>query len=483
MPKYLKKLFKYAVLFFVLYAAVRIGSNALRVRADERALSHLYAGYRALPEKPVTMFIPGMMASVLKHSTTGKVVYGNVLQGLIEGVDLPIDGETVGDNRDDVVAAGVVTTFKYIPGILELDLNDRIQQVALKIGGFKIDEDAFAFGWDWRRDMVEAAAYLDRTIGEIKAKHGRPDLKINLLCHSAGGLVARYYAKYGARDVLDDPVPVPTYEGAKNISKIILLGTPSTGSIESFMTVHDGVWLPTVGRGTAEMIFTMPALYELMPIEGTKVFIDPDGRPLDIDLHDPANWEIYGWSVFDPKKQAKAREQLKKEHGETEGEKKFQERLALQRRFITLMLARAGKFREALWAGDPAEEKKKIRYIVFGGSRAPTLRAAILGRDSKGAWKTTFKTRRADVKDALYSYGDMSVTKESVLGRHTAEINGTIVRRQLPLTHSVFFFQNHVNMPKDLTFLDNVLHHIFEDYEPAPRPERKQRAVRKLLGL
>jgi len=480
--KFIRKVIKYTVLFLVLYAVVRIGSNILRVQGDEKALAHLYAGYRAIPEKPVTVFIPGMMASVLQDRDTGKVIYGNVFQGLLEELELPIDGKTLRDNQDEVVAGTVVRTFKYIPGVLELDLNNQVQEVALKIGGFKIGQDGFAFGWDWRRDMVEAAQNLDRAIQDIKVQSGKPDLKINLLCHSAGGLVARYYAKYGAKDVLDDPAPIPTYEGAKNINKIIMLGTPNTGSVESFMTVHQGLWLPSVGRATAEMIFSMPALYELMPLEGNKVFIDPDGKPLDIDLHDPKNWETYGWSVFNPESQAKALKKLKEAHGEVEGEKKFQEKLERQRRFIAFMLARAKKFRTALWAGDPAEEKQQIRYVVFGGDRALTLQAAILGRDEKGAWKTTFKTKRPDVEDALYGYGDMSVTKESVLGRHTDEVGGQAVRKQLPADHSVFFFQNHVSMPKDMTFLDNVLHSVFEDYEPAPLPKKKQGPLRQLLG-
>lgn len=480
MKKFLKKCFKYTVIFFVLYAIVRIGSNNLRVQEDEKALAHLYAGYRALPEKPMTMFIPGMMASTLKDKKTGKIVYGNVFQGLIEELELPIDGKTLRENQDEVAAHTVVRTFKYIPGVLELDLNDKVQQVAIKIGGFKIGQDGFSYAWDWRRDYVEAAQGLAKAIEEIKVKTGKPDLKINLLCHSAGGLVARYYAKYGGKDVLDDPAPVPTYEGAKNINKIIMMGTPNTGSVESFMTVHDGLWLPSVGYATTEIIFSMPALYELMPIEGEKVFIDPDGKRLAIDLHDPKNWETYGWSVFNPAKQAKDLAKLKKQYGDVEGQKRFDEKLAVQRRFLALMLSRAKKFREALWAGDPAEEKEKVRYVVFGGDRALTLQAAILGRDDKGAWKTTFKTKRPNVEDALYSYGDMSVTKESVLGRHMAEVGSQMVRRQLPAAHSVFFFQNHVNMPKDMTFLDNVLHSVFEDYEPLAAPKQKQRPLQKL---
>ena len=481
--RFLGKLLKYTFLFFVLYAVVRIGSSILRQKEDERALSHLYAGYRALPQKPATMFMPGMMASVLKDGKTGKIVYGNVFQGLIKELELPIDGKTLRDNQDEVVEGGVVRTFKYIPGVLELDLNDRIAQVARKVGGFKAGRDGFSYAWDWRRDLVEAAQKLDRAIEDIKRKTGQPDLKINLVCHSAGGLVARYYAKYGAADVLGEDLPVPTYAGAKNINKILMLGTPNAGAVESFMTVHQGLWLPSVGRATAEMIFSMPALYEFMPLDGKKIFIDASGKRLDVDLYDPANWELYGWSVFNPKLQAKVLAELKKANGDAEGEKKFREKLAIQRRYIALALDRARRFQAALWAGDPVEEKQKVRYIVFGGDRAPTLQAALLSRDDKGAWKTSFKTDDPNLRDALYGYGDMSVTKESVLSRHTVDINGVSVRLQLPLERSVFFFSNHVEMPKDMTFLDNVLHTIFEEYDPAPLPKRNPGPLKKLLGL
>jgi pimeloyl-ACP methyl ester carboxylesterase len=478
--RFLGKLVKYTILFFVLYAAVRIGSSILRQRGDWKALSHLYAGYRALPEKPPIVFIPGMMASVLKNRSTGKIIYGNVLQGLIKELELPIDGKTLRDNQDEVVSAEIVRTFKYIPGVVELNLNEQIRRVAVEIAGFRAHKDGFGYSWDWRRDLVEAVQQLDRRIQDFKKKTGRPDLKINLICHSAGGLVARYYAKYGAVDVLDQDRPVPTYEGAKNINKIIMLGTPNAGAMESFMTLHQGLWLPSVGRATAEMIFSMPALYEFMPLDGKHVFFDGNGKPLDIDLYDSANWELYGWSVFDPEKQAKARKELKKAHGEVEGEKKFQKKLATQRRFVALALDRAKRFQAALWAGDPAEEKQKVRYIVFGGDRVPTLRAAILSRDDKGTWKTTFKSDDPGLQDILFGYGDMSVTRVSALGRHMDESNGRSV--QLPLDYSVFFFTSHVEMPKNMTFLDNILHVIFEEYNPVPVPKQKQGPLRQFFN-
>jgi pimeloyl-ACP methyl ester carboxylesterase len=481
--KFLKKTVKYAAIFIVLYAAIRIPTQWARNQANEMALKHIYEGYRAIPEKPVTMFVPGMMASVLKDSQNGKVVYGNCFQGMIEELELPIDGKTLRDNTDPLIPTEVVSKFRWIPHVLEYDLNDRVRHVARTIGGYERGKDGFPFAWDWRRDMVEAAQQLDKAIEEIKKKKGRPDLKVNLLCHSAGGLVARYYAKYGGKDVLNDPAPVPTYAGAKNINKIIMMGTPNTGSAETFVTLHNGLWLPTIGWSTAEENFSMPALYELLPFDGKSVIVDSAGKPLPVDIYAAANWEKYGWSVFNPERQKKDLAKLKKAYGETEGTKKFQEKLAHQRRFLALVLDRAVKFHAALWAGDPAEEKEKIRYIVFGADREPTLKGAVVEPDGHGNWKTKFKAGSPEVRDAIYAYGDMAVTKDSFLGRHAIEVDGKSVLRQLPLTQSVFFFGNHVAMTTDITILDNVLHTIFEGYQPVAQPKRRQGLLQQLGGL
>jgi hypothetical protein len=99
-----------------------------------------------------------------------------------------------------------------------------------------------------------------RTLSPISIRPGNENAKFTLICHSAGGLIARYYVKYGGVDVLDsDPLPQPTYSGAGDIEKVIMLGTPNRGSLEAFWRLHRGLWVPAVGHIRPETAFTMPS--------------------------------------------------------------------------------------------------------------------------------------------------------------------------------------------------------------------------------
>jgi len=258
----------------------------------------------------------------------------------------------------------------------------------------------------------------------IKRRSNQPDIKINLLCHSAGGLVARYYAKYGTEDVLDqNPLPLPNYAGATNINRIIMLGTPNTGSMEMFEVLYEGVWIPGVGSAEPEIVFTMPGLYQLLPENTEDIFIDHQGHPLAVDIYDPAQWEKYGWSVFCPYYKEKKRRALIEEYGKRKGKQIYKENLGKQRQHLTTVLGRAKRFHEALWNGDPAEEKKKVRYVVLGGNAEPTLRRVVLEKKGSG-WRTRFNSRSTVVKKLLYGYGDESVTKESLIGRRRVPTGG-----------------------------------------------------------
>jgi pimeloyl-ACP methyl ester carboxylesterase len=277
----------------------------------------------------------------------------------------------------------------------------------------------------------------DDTHNQELVRQTHPQLKVHLVAYSMGGLVARYYVKYGTVDVLDqDPLPPPTYAGARHVAQVILLGTPNNGSLETFRSLQEGFTVPGIGHFSAATVFTMPAAYQLLPHDEETVFLDTQGRPLEVSLYDPANWQRYGWSVFNPFIQA--------EHG------------APQQRFLALALARAQRFHRALDAGNPAEDP--VEYVLLGSDCQPTLQRAVL--EPQGPrWRTRFTAENPTLHRALFGFGDGNVTKESLVGSHRIGLDrDALALSTLRVAYAVFVCETHVRLTQNLTFLDNLLH-------------------------
>ena len=160
----------------------------------------------------------------------------------------------------------------------------------------------YVFPYDWRMDNVETAQLLIRRIEALKRKLGKPDLKFNVIAHSMGGLITRYAAMYGDRG-LSAGTPKPNWAGTKHFDKIFLLGTPNEGSILALEAFINGysyapVNLPFVRDINIYDVFTIPALYQLLPHEGSLRAYNEDMEPINIDVFDPATWEEYEWAIW-----------------------------------------------------------------------------------------------------------------------------------------------------------------------------------------
>jgi triacylglycerol esterase/lipase EstA (alpha/beta hydrolase family) len=69
----------------------------------------------------------------------------------------------------------------------------------------------------------------------------KSSIRFDIVAHSMGGLVARYYLRYGGdRLPSDGPVPIPTWKGAAHVDNLIMIGTPNGGSIDSLVHLIDG---------------------------------------------------------------------------------------------------------------------------------------------------------------------------------------------------------------------------------------------------
>lgn len=76
--------------------------------------------------------------------------------------------------------------------------------------------------YDWRKDNALAAQRLADKVGLLSTLHGS-DVKINLVAHSMGGLVARYFLESGTYND-------GNCEGFANVRSLITIGTPHRGA-------------------------------------------------------------------------------------------------------------------------------------------------------------------------------------------------------------------------------------------------------------
>lgn len=100
----------------------------------------------------------------------------------------------------------------------------------LEEAGYVVNENLFICYYDWRKknsSIVEA--YLKPMIREVKEKH--PNKKIDLICHSMGGIVARTY--------------IQSIDYQFDINRLVMIGTPNKGTIAAYYLWSTGRLLPS----------------------------------------------------------------------------------------------------------------------------------------------------------------------------------------------------------------------------------------------
>jgi hypothetical protein len=263
-----------------------------------------------------------------------------------------------------------------------------------------------------------------------------------------GGLIARYAAMYGDADL---PVGTrriaPTWAGAKRINKIFLVGTPNEGAITSLDALINGyaigprgINIPFVQDLTRFDMFTIPALFQLLPHGGTVRAFDENLKPLRIDIYNPATWEKYGWTAYtDPDfaKQFNAQEQSQ------------------ARQYFRAVLSRARRFHQALNAN--ANSTSAVALYLLGSECKPTFDAMVIYRnEKKDSWKTLFrangfkrsngtKVTDKELEALLYAKGDGVVTERSFLSSTLAgaKLQKSGFRTALPVRDVSFACEVH----------------------------------------
>lgn len=171
----------------------------------------------------------------------------------------------------------------------------------------------FVFYYDWRRDISENAALLDQFIKnkkamlqkQYRAMYGTErnyNIQFDLVGHSMGGLVARYYLRYGGKILPDtmQKLPEPDWAGAKHIDKAIIIGTPNAGYADTLLEMTRGLRLVSGSPAyPPALLGTFLSYYEMLPAQENGLVREKETGVI-IDLLNINTWIKYKWGLADP---------------------------------------------------------------------------------------------------------------------------------------------------------------------------------------
>jgi pimeloyl-ACP methyl ester carboxylesterase len=462
-----------------------VATNACLLKASKPNLPAIFPAPIVAKQKgkPPIIIIPGVTGSELVARATGEKLWPELFPKDKEALALPITSTTFSENRDDVVASRIIESANLIKFMPEIGVYGALLKALETQGGYRRgDIDApssdgdrdtyYLFAYDWRRDNVESARKLAEKIADIKRQTNRPDLRFDIIAHSMGGLIARYFAMYGDADVLGDRQPRPDWRGAQSIGRLVLFGTPNAGSMDALRTLIYGYSITEANKPRVNLfkslgrvtIFTAPSVYQLLPRKTSARFYDAKLEPVKIDLYDVETWKRYHWSAaFDPEVINRELKASVKKLGESEGRPAAAKTLALREAYLQAVLKRAASFQEALDVSSAPPDT--LRLHLVGGDCEQTLAGALIV-DVKGKPRTFFypshipRQLRKEAFNKLFIPGDGRVTRQSLFGLtfdlESPDAGITQMMKQAP-SYTLFGCDTHGDLPINPTMLDNLL--------------------------
>lgn len=316
--------------------------------------------------------------------------------------------------------------------------------------------DLFSFAYDWRRDLPETAERLHRFLlkkrEELQKIYEREyglkdyDVQFDIVAHSMGGLVARYYLMYGDRDLPEDPakVPVPDWSGAKLVDKVIVAGTPNDGYLDTLTEMVEGLKMvagaPVYPSG---IISTFPSYYQMLPgAGGGEAVVKGDDSGKTLDLFDYGVWVMFRWGLANPAADVQLKLLLPGFY------------TAAERRVVALdhlkkCLARARQFRAALAV--PSRPPDDVMLFLFAGDAVET------------AYRVEVDPRSGKLTPAGFSAGDGKVLATSARFDRTRRGAG------LPFSQSPIYWQGvdhvaaaHMGLFSSNDFWRNVRYYLLQ---------------------
>lgn len=454
----------------VAWAVLVLGGCAGSVTQPD--LARLYASQMGAARPPPLIVVHGVLGGRLYDPASGTEVWPGTLRRVVfnDYADLRLD--------IDPATLSVRPTPLRVSGITDRaagrEFYAQILSTLEHVGGYVRstpgtpaqpgDKRFYVYAYDWRQDNLDSVRGLDALIEQVRRDYADPDLRVDVVAHSMGGLITRYFIRYGTLDVLDDNEFPVRYDGDRKVRRVILLGTPNLGSIAGLDTLLNG---HKVGFGTIkpETLATFPSTYQLLPhplrdwLVGSdgrpaQWFTDGNGRQRETDVFDVEWWRAQRLGIFAPEVRARI---VASHPTPAEGEAAY----AVLVRFYEVSLERGRRFTWSLTVPAPHIQQ---RYVVFGGSCNLTpARALVETVDGQVFLRFDpgqVRQRQAgvDYERVLLEPGDGTVTKASLLARQI--LDPTVRRHEysfFPLDYAIFLCADHSALTENLSFQDNLL--------------------------
>jgi pimeloyl-ACP methyl ester carboxylesterase len=431
----------------LIFLSLGLGACVTTSKPD---LKRLYAREMQNTTQPPIIIINGLMGSTLVDKTTGEEFYPRSARAiaLSDYQDLAISPvSTAGDN---------LVPGKILRDIAGIDFYGALTKVLENDGQFVSSEPGqpvgtqkrryYTFIYDWRRDNVMAVKSLHAFIDQIRKDYNDPNLRVDIIAHSNGGLLTNYYLRYGPNDVLDQKNFSQWQEGTKRVRRVVLLGTPNLGSVTSVERLIRGFRLG-FRLIPVEVLTSFETPFQALPSPITQTILDTRGNPVNINIYDPAVWKKNQWSVYSPdflkmlEKQSKSAEEAKA-------------RQAVLQDTFAGHLVRAERFQASLTTPFNSEG---IRMAAFGGDCKLTPSHAVLD-ETDGKAFLAFKAKEVanKVPGIDYDYlmlapGDGLVTRDS---QDASQYSF------LPLRQNFFLCEQHEFLVNNPYFQNNLLYFL-----------------------
>jgi hypothetical protein len=443
--------------------------------ADLSALYDRAAQYHGVERNPVIL-VPGLIGSKLTHPPSDTTVWGAFTGEYADPrtahgarlVGLPMrDGAPLSALRDSVRPDGALEEVETKVLGLPVTLDAYVDILrSLGIGGYRDESGAlgqvnygpdhftcFQFDYDWRLSNAENARRLHQFIQKKRAYVQREyaerfgvtnyDVEFDVVAHSMGGLVTRYYLRYGTAPLpTDGTAPEITWAGADHVDQAILVGTPNAGSAYTLRYLVEGrnygQFAPTYPPA---VLGTMPSLYQVLPRGRHGALRAASDTSVAVDsLYAFSFWKRMEWGLADPDQDRVLRQLLP-----TVDDAAARRRIALDH--LRKSLAHARRFTAAL--DTPATRPDGLDLTLIAGDAEPTLAQMTVDR-STGALAPLDK-----------GPGDGTVLRSSAL--MDERVGGRwapTLRSPVDWSRVTFLFETHVEMTASPTFTDNLLYYL-----------------------